>query len=243
MDLDMWSDIRVRKAFDLAINREVICNTLGAGQIPAIGFVPPGFLDADGKDFSKTAGTYGYVTDDSKVAEAKALMAEAGYPNGEGFPEFVMLYNTSEGHQTVAELIQEMLKTNLGITCTLENQEWAVFQDTRTQGDFQFARGGWLTDFMDPSGMLGIFKNLSVAYNDPNYYNPAYEAAMNEASEATTSKGHFDALYKAQDILMGDMPIVPIYYYSDTMLVSEKLTGWDRSVLGSVDFSTAKISD
>lgn len=243
MDLEIWADVRVRKAMAMAIDREVICETLAAGQVPAGGFIPPGFIDDKGRDFFETAGMYGLATDDSKVADAQALLAEAGYPGGEGFPEFVMLYNTSEGHQTVAELMQEMFKTNLGIECTLENQEWAVFQDTRTQGDYQLARGGWLTDFMDPSGMLGIFKNLDVAYNDPNYYNPDFEAALNEASSATTPEAHFDALYRAQDIFMNDMPIIPVYHYSDTMLVSDKVVGWDRSVLGSVDFSTATVSD
>jgi oligopeptide transport system substrate-binding protein len=243
MDLDIWSDVRVRKAMAMAIDREVICETLGAGQVPAAGFVPPGFIDDKGNDFFETAGTYGLATDDSKVAEAQALMAEAGYPNGEGFPEFVMMYNTSEGHQTIAELIQEMFKTNLGITCTLENQEWAVFQDTRTQGDYELARGGWLTDFMDPMGMLGIFKNLDVAYNDPNYYNAEFERLINEASSATSKEAHFEALYAAQDIFMNDMPIIPVYHYSDTMLVSDKVEGWDRSVLGGLDFSSATISE
>ncbi|MCK5758822.1 MAG: peptide ABC transporter substrate-binding protein [Clostridiales bacterium] len=243
MDLEIWADARVRRAMAMAIDREVITETLAAGQVPAGGFIPPGFLDADGNDFFETAGMYGLATDSSKVADAQALMAEAGYPNGEGFPEFVMMYNTSEGHQTVAELIQEMFKTNLGITCTLENQEWAVFQDTRTAGDFELSRGGWLTDFMDPSGMLGIFKNLDVAYNDPNYYNPEFEQLMNDAGSATTPKAHYDALYAAQTVFMNDMPVIPVYHYSDTMLASSKIVGWDRSVLGGVDFSTATIGE
>jgi len=243
MDLEIWADARVRRAMAMAIDREVICDTLAAGQVPAGGFIPPGFLDADGNDFFETAGMYGLATDDSKVADAQALMAEAGYPNGEGFPEFVMMYNTSEGHQTVAELMQEMFKTNLGITCTLENQEWAVFQDTRTQGDYELSRGGWLTDFMDPVGMLGIFKNLDVAYNDPNYYNPEFEQLLNDAGSATSPKAHFDALYAAQTVFMNDMPVIPVYHYSDTMLASNKVEGWDRSVLGSVDFSTATIGE
>ena len=243
LDLDIWSDARVRRAMSMAIDRELICETLGAGQVPAGGFVPPGFVDNEGRDFFETAGTYGLATDDSKVADAQALMAEAGYPNGEGFPEFVMMYNTSEGHKTVATLIQEMFKKNLGITCTLENQEWAVFQDTRKAGDFELARGGWLTDFMDPSGMLGIFKDVDYAYNDPNYNSPDFMEAMNKASNATSSADHFAALYDAQEIFMNDMPVIPVYHYSDTMLVSEKLDGWDRSVLGSVDFSTATISE
>ena len=202
--------------------------------------MPPGFKDEQGRDFFETAGTYGLYTDDSGVAEAQALLADAGYPGGEGFPEFEILYNTSEGHQTVAELMQEMFKTNLGINATLANQEWAVFQDTRTQGDYEMARGGWLTDFMDPSGMLAIFQDGN-AYNDPNYFNEDFEAAMAAALATTDKAEHFAKLYEAQEIFMTDMPIIPVYHYSDTMLASERVVGWDRSVLGGLDFTTATI--
>ena len=242
MDLEIWSDSRVRRALAMGFDRELVCDTLASGQVPAAGFIPPGFKDADGKDFFEVAGTYGLSADLSSVEAAQALLAEAGYPGGEGFPEFTLLYNTSEAHQTVAEIMQEQWKTNLGITsCTLENQEWATFQDTRTQGNFELARGGWLTDFMDPIGMLGIFKDLSIAYNDPNYYNPDFAAALDAAGSATDAKAHFEALYEAQGIFMNDMPIIPVYHYSDTMLASPVVEGWDRSVLGTVDFTGASI--
>ncbi len=241
MDLELWSDVRVRRALALGFDRQLICDTLGSGQVPAAGFIPPGFLDADGNDFFSVAGTYGLYTDASGVPEAQQLLVDAGYPGGEGFPTFVLMYNTSEAHQTVAEIMQEQWKTNLGINCTLENQEWATFQDTRTQGNYEVSRGGWLTDFMDPIGMLGIFKDLNVAYNDPNYYNPDFEAALDRAASATTAEDHFAALYEAQDIFMNDMPIIPVYHYSDFMLASDKLEGWDRSVLGTIDFTTAYI--
>lgn len=243
MDLDLWADARVRKALAMGFDRQLVCDTMASGQVPAAGFIPPGFVDADGNDFFEVAGTYGLSTDLSSLDEAKALLAEAGYPNGEGFPEFVLMYNTSEAHQTIAEILQEQWKTNLGITCTLENQEWATFQDTRKEGNFELARGGWLTDFMDPSGMLGIFKNLDVAYNDPNYYNPDFEAALDKAGSATTPAEHFAALYEAQDIFMADMPVIPIYHYSDLMLASPNLEGWDRSVLGTLDFTGAYLVD
>ncbi len=239
LDLDLFKDVRVRKAMALAIDRDMITETLGAGQIPATAFVPPGFLDSEGKDFFETAGSYSLVTDSSKVEEAKALLAEAGYPNGEGFPEFTLLYNTSENHKKVAELVQEMWKTNLGINIKLENQEWAVFQDTRKAGDFEVARGGWLTDFMDPSGLLSIFTSEN-AYNDPNFYNDEYDALLS-ASAKSRGKEHFDNLYKAQEILMNEMPVIPVYHYTDFMLASPKVQGWDRSVLGTIDFSGASI--
>ncbi len=241
LDLDMWADPNVRRALSLAIDRDLICETLGAGQVPAAGFVPPGFLDANGNDFFETAGTYGVATDDSKVAEAQELLAAAGFPGGEGFPEFTLLYNTSEGHQLVAELVQEMWKTNLGISAKLENQEWAVFQDTRKVGDFEVSRGGWLTDFMDPMGLLSIFTSEN-AYNDPNYYNDEYDTLLANAIQARGQE-HFDFLYEAQEMLMNDMPVIPVYHYSDTMLASDKVVGWDRSVLGTIDFSGADLAE
>jgi oligopeptide transport system substrate-binding protein len=237
MNLPLFKDVRVRKALALAIDRELVCETLGAGQVPAAGFVPPGFIDNEGRDFFKTAGLYGFATDGSKVAEANRLLAEAGYPDGKGFPEFTILYNTSEAHKLVAELIQEQFKVNLGINTKLENQEWAVFQDTTKNGNYEMSRSGWLTDFMDPSGMLSIF-TVGNAYNHPKYNNRVYDDLLSRASK-TGGKEHFDLLYKAQAILMTDLPMIPVYHYSDVMYASDKLKGWDRSVLGSVDFSTA----
>ena len=239
MDLEMWQDVRVRKALAYAIDREKIVEVTAKGEVAAAGFVPPGFPDDKGNDFFETAGTYGVSMDSGSVAEAQKLLAEAGYPNGEGFPTFTLLYNTAESHQLVAQMVQEMWKTNLGIECTLENQEWAVFQDTRKAGDYQMSRGGWLTDFLDPMGLLAIFVDGND-YNDPNYNNPAYNAAMAKAS-STYGAEHYEALYEAQDILMNDMPIVPVYHYTDYFLSSPQVQGWDRSMLGAIDFTTTTV--
>lgn len=239
MDLELFQDPNIRRAMNLAIDRELICETMASGQVPATGFVPPGFVDNNGKDFFQESGMYGLATDDSKIEEAQKLLADAGYPNGEGFPEFTIMYNTSEGHQLAAELVQEMLKTNLGMKVKLENQEWAVFQDTRSQGDYEVARGGWLTDFMDPMGMLAIF-TTGNDYNDPKFSNARYDELLTAAAK-TRGAEHFEALYEAQDILMSELPIITVYHYTEVMLVSPKLQGWDRSVLGTIDFSLAEI--
>ncbi len=239
MDLEMWKDVRVRQARTMAIDREQITDVMAKGNVPAAGFVPPGFVDNNGKDFFETAGTYGISTDDGSVEEAKALLAEAGYPDGAGFPKFTLLYNTSEGHKKVAEMVQEMWKTNLGIECTLENQEWAVFQDTRTAGDFELARGGWITDFLDPMGLLAIFVSGN-SYNDPNYSNADYDDLMAKAN-ASNGKDHYEALYAAQEILMTELPMIPVYHYTDYYLSSPQVKNWTRSQLGALDFSKASI--
>jgi len=101
------------------------------------------------------------------------------------------------------------------------------------------ARGGWLTDFMDPMGLLSIF-TTNNAYNDPNYNNETYDELLSQAAQ-TRGEEHFETLYEAQEILMTELPILPVYHYTDTMLASPKLVGWDRSVLGTIDFSTAEI--
>ncbi len=134
-----------------------------------------------------------------------------------------------------------MWKTNLGINVTLENQEWAVFQETRKAHDFEMARGGWLTDFMDPIGLLGIFTTGNV-YNSPQYTSAEFDQLLEE-STALQGQAHFDKLYEAQEVFMNDMPMVPVYHYTDKMMASDSLVGWDRSVLGTVDFSTADLVD
>jgi len=244
----VWMNKNLRVALSYSIDRELIAETLGAGQVPAGGFVPPGFLDHNGLDFFEVAGTYGLETDDTNFAEAVQLFALAAEEMGmtvqelrDALEQEELLFNTSEGHQTVAQLVQQAWESNLGFTIPLANEEWAVFQDTRSQGNFSIARGGWLTDFMDPSGLLSIFASDN-SYNDPNYYNTDFDTLLEEALATTDAAVHFNKLYEAQEMFMTDMPIIPVYHYSDTMLVSDNVIDWGRSVLGSVDFSATSMA-
>lgn len=247
MNSPEFDNAKLRTALALAIDRTAIVEALSGGQIPATGFVPRGFVDNEGNDFATVSGDYGIAVDDSKFDEAVSLFAEAAGEMGLTVAELqaslynkVILYNTSEGHALVAQMVQESWKSVLGVEMTLQNQEWAVFQDTRQNGDYDVARGGWLTDFMDPAGMLAIFTDGN-AYNDPKYNNAEYNTLMSDAAAATDVAVHFEKLYAAQDILMADMPIIPVYYYSDIMMAKSYLVDWGRSVLGSVDFTHAKI--
>jgi ABC-type oligopeptide transport system substrate-binding subunit len=243
----VWANANLRTALSYSIDREEITETLGAGQVPAGGFVPPGFMDHDGLDFFEVAGTYGLETDDTNYAEAVTLFALAADEMGLTVEELQdlleqeeLLFNTSEGHQLIAEMVQQMWEDNLGFTIPLANEEWAVFQVTRKEGNFSIARGGWLTDFMDPSGLLSIFASTN-AYNDPNYYNDRFDELLALAQATTDPEEHFDYLYEAQGIFMNDMPIIPVYHYTDTMLASNNLADWGRSVLGTIDFSAASM--
>lgn len=180
--MEVFKDVRVRKALAYAIDRKMLTEqVLKGGQIAATGFVPPGMLDAEGKEFRTVAGNQGIEIDSSNVEKAKALLAEAGYPNGEGFPAFTLKYNTSESHKKVAESVQAMWKDNLGIDVELSNAEWAVFQDDRSNGNFDVARGGWIGDYSDPNTMLDLFVK-DGSHNDPLWANEEYTALIEEAA-------------------------------------------------------------
>ncbi|MDN5351438.1 MAG: oligopeptide transport system substrate-binding protein [Clostridiales bacterium] len=232
----------VRKALTLAIDRELLVEQITrAGQLPATGFVPPGLKDSTGADFRATAGDYGIATDSSAVAEAQQLLADAGFPNGEGFPTLTILYNTSEGHQAIAEAIQEMWKQNLNINVELQNQEWAVFQDTRHQGNFEVARAGWIGDYEDPMTFLDLWTSYS-GNNDAQWKVKAYDDIIEESKLA--SGADRDALlYEAEQMIMDDLIVMPIYYYTNPIMVKDDVKGWYLSTLGHWYFGNTTTTD
>jgi len=244
-----WDNLNLRKALNYAIDRTAITEALSGGEIPSTGYISSGFLDNEGNDFAEVCGDFGMPIDDSKYAEAVALFVTAASEMGMTVSELQtllstkdILYNTSESHKLVAEMVQESWNQVLGINVTLLNRDWAVFQDTRQDGNYDIARGGWVTDFMDPFGMLTIFTSDNP-YNDSGYDSAAFDALMIDAQTITDVATHFQKLYAAQDILMVDLPIIPIYYYADTYLIKNYVSGWGRSVLGSLDFTHARILD
>jgi len=232
----------VRKALTLAIDRTLLVEQITrAGQLPATGFVPPGLKDSTGADFRATAGDYGIATDASGIEEAKQLLADAGFPNGEGFPTLTILYNTSEGHKAIAEAIQEMWKQNLNINVEIANQEWAVFQDTRHQGNFQVARAGWIGDYEDPMTFLDLWTSYS-GNNDAQWKVAAYDKVIEDSKLANGAER--DALlYEAEKMIMDDLIVMPIYYYTNPIAVKEHVQGAYLSTLGHWYFGNATTDD
>ncbi|GAB6108476.1 ABC transporter substrate-binding protein [Fusibacter bizertensis] len=232
----------VRKALTLAIDRTLLVEQITrAGQLPATGFVPPGLKDSTGADFRATAGDYGISPDGSAIDEAKQLLADAGFPNGENFPTLTILYNTSEGHKAIAEAIQEMWKQNLNINVEIANQEWAVFQDTRHQGNFQVARAGWIGDYEDPMTFLDLWTSYS-GNNDAQWKVKKYDDVI-EASKLATGADRDALLYEAEQMIMNDLIVLPIYYYTHTVAVKEEVKDWYTSTLGHFYFGNVSTTD
>ena len=235
-----FNDIRVRKALALAIDRKkIVENVTQGGQLPAYAFVPPGIPEPDGSDFREEGGDY-FKED---VAKAKELLAAAGYPNGEGFPAFEILYNTSEAHKQIAEAIQEMWKQNLGIkNVTLRNEEWGTYLQSRDDGAFTVARAGWIGDYNDPNTFLDMW-TTGNGNNNSRFTNAEYDRLVAECLVEGNMNTRNDKLHRLEDIFMEEMPIIPIYYYTLPALVSQKLKGYSSIIIGGVDFKTAYITD
>lgn len=235
-------NVKVRKALTMAIDRKAITEKITkAGEIPATGFVPPALVDAKEEEFRKVAGDYGIDPNTAQVEEAKKLLAEAGYPDGKGFPSIEVIYNTNEKHKAVAEAIQAMWKENLGIEVKLANQEWAVFQDTRHNGNFTVARAGWLGDYADPMTMLDLWTSYS-GNNDTQWKSEEYDALI-EKSKEITGEGRFKLLYDAEKMMMDEMIVMPIYYYTQPVMVKEKVKNWQMTKLGHWFFGHAAIEE
>ncbi|MBE6022071.1 MAG: peptide ABC transporter substrate-binding protein [Cellulosilyticum sp.] len=240
MNTPELQDARVRKALALAVDKEQIVNEVArAGEIAATGFMPNNVLDHEGNYFAEQSGDYGLSTK-ANVEEAKALLAEAGYPDGQGLPEIEILYNTSEKHKQIAEAIQEMLKQNLGVTVKLTNQEWAVFQETTNNNQFNhMARRGWIGDYNDPQTMLEIFESTN-GQNIGRYSNAEFDNAMALARQ-TTGAERMEHLHEAHDILMEDMPMLPIFYYSYPIMVQDTVVDWAMTSTSKMWFGDVKM--
>ncbi|HEX3443192.1 MAG TPA: peptide ABC transporter substrate-binding protein, partial [Chthoniobacterales bacterium] len=155
---------KVRLALNLAVDRESIVKNITRGkQKPATGYVPPGMGDYEPLDVIH------YDPD-----RARQLLAEAGYPNGKGFPKFNILTNTNQWHRTIAEAIQQMWKQELNIDVGIENQEWKVYLDSQNSLNYDVSRSGWIGDFMDPVTFLSIWRT-GDGNNNTGWSNPEYD--------------------------------------------------------------------
>ena len=227
---DAFKDAKVLKALSLAIDRDYVANTIMQGTYSAAdSIVGPGIVDESG--YFHDNGNAPYISADyeANLAEAKKLLEEAGYPNGEGYPTIEYSTNDAGYHVPLAEYLQQAWG-DLGITLTINKMEWSSFTPARRAGEYDVARNGWVMDYNDPSNMLDLFCSGN-GNNDGKYANPDFDAAI-DASRVADSAEHFAQLHKAEDILMEDMGCLPIAYYNDYWLQSPTLKGTWHSPYG-----------
>lgn len=236
-----FNDVRVRKAFALAIDRQILVDkVLLGGQRPATGFVcdvVPGTTSS--RDFRTEGGVYLPVRAD--VNEARRLLAEAGYPDGKGFPKVSYKYNSNSGNKMLAEALQGMWKQALGIEVELLNEEWKVFIETRNRRDYDIARDAWIMDFFDAGSILELCITDSPQ-NNTGYSNPAFDELMASASREMDTSNRIGFMLSAERLMMEDMPVAPLYFYSSATMQSKRVKGIYRSALGFVLFRGAEVT-
>lgn len=234
-----FDDWRVRKAFTLAIDSQyIVDNVTQTGQVPATGFVPSGVSDVDAAaDFRAAGGDYwtAPTTDEQyqkNVAEAKQLLADAGYPDGQGFPTVTYTYNTNDNHKKIGEALQQQWQTALGVSVKLENQDWSVFLENRKEGNYQIARNGWIADYNDPISFLDMWLT-GGGNNDAQYTNADYDAAIAAAKSTADPAARMEAMHKAEDQLIGtDWALGPIYFYTQKYMLNDAVKGMYYTPLG-----------
>jgi oligopeptide transport system substrate-binding protein len=220
------SDKRVRRALGMAIDREKLTkNILKGGQIPAYAITPP--------------GTVGYYADTDLTFDpsaARTLLAEAGYPDGANFPVTEILYNTNEGHRKVAVALQEMWKKNLNIDIRLLNQEWKVYLDSESAGEYEISRAGWIGDYVDPNNFLDLFL-CGGGNNRTGWCNEEYDRLILDVAPSMSShKERLEVFQQAETMLLNEMPIIPIYTYTSVQLVDSSVKNFDANIMNAASY-------
>ena len=236
-----FNNKKIRKAFALAIDRKsIVENVTQGGQVPATGFVPWGIPDfVANKDWVETRDPY--LPETAQPEEAKKLLEEGMKEEGyDKLPTVTIDYNTDEGHKKIAEAIQQMWKKNLGVDVKLRNSEWQVYLDKTKSGDFQVGRLGWLPDYIDPMTFMDIWVT-GGGNNDTRFSHKEYDALIEKAKSTADQKVRMEALHKAEDILMDEMPIAPIYFYTDLYMEQDYVKGVVRNPDKTVYFRDAYV--
>ncbi len=210
----------VRKAFALAVDRQEIADhVLTSDERAATHFVPP------------AAGYTPTYQLEFNVEKARALLAEAGYPDGRGLPPIEILYNTSEAHRTIAEAIQRMWRENLNANAQLLNQDWKVYLSSMNTLDYHVARSGWIGDVADPINFLECFQT-GLGNNRTGWSSPEFDALIDAAYNESEHATRFELLQEAEALLLDGGPIIPIYFYTWAFLKAPEVGGLTPNILG-----------
>ena len=244
--LDEFKDPKVREALSLALDRKYISETITAGTYtPASGFVSEGVTDWDGsawQDNITDKSAYINIDDHAgNLAKAKELLKEAGYENGAGLPEMVYSTNDASYHKKIAEYLQQAWG-ELGLKVQVNIVEWKSFTPQRRSGNYQIARDGWVMDYNDPSNILELALTGN-GNNNAKYSNPEFDALMSKAATEKDPQTRFGYLHQAEDFIMKDTAMVPLLYYNDFYLQSDKITGSWHSPDGFWHFEYADIAE
>ncbi|HET7006012.1 MAG TPA: peptide ABC transporter substrate-binding protein [Candidatus Binatia bacterium] len=229
VDRKPFDNPKLRRAFSLAIDREVFPKILQGGKTPATSWIPPGMLAHN----PKIGLAY-------NPEQARRFLAEAGYSEGKGLPPIVLGYNTQEDHKLVAEAIQAMWQKNLNVVVKIENQEWKVYLKKLQTDPFVVHRAGWGADYPDPDNFMKLFTSNS-GNNHGRWKNPKYDQLLDQAASESDSAKRVQLYDQAQRLLTEtDAAIAPLFWKAEATMLSPKFTGLEYNSMARMDLRNVK---
>lgn len=229
----------VRKAFNLAVDRtSIIDDVVQIPAVPAYSFIAPGYV-ANGVDFADGRSNFG-LSATADVEAAKAVLAEAGYPNGEGFPEITLSYYTSDSVKKIVEALAEMLQTNLNIKINIANEEWAIYYPNVQAGNYDLCAMGWSGDYLHPMTFLPLMKTGDVN-NLGKYSNTAYDELVAKAQSEIDSAAAMAIMQEADNTASAEYPTLNLYYKANMMLMNSKVQGYYLNPSDTLYLKTAQV--
>ena len=234
-----YNDPLVRKALNLAIDREALINNVAQVEgEPAYSFYAPGYV-VDGKDLTEGRPTFD-LSATADVEAAKKALADAGYPDGEGFPTIQLSFYADDNVKKIAEAIKEMWEQNLGVTVEVSSAEWAVFYDAVQNGNYEVAAMGWSADYVNPMSFLPLLYTDDVT-NNSFYSNPDYDAIVDQAKVETDPSKFGELVKQADELVSADYPVLGLYYKSNTYLIKDYIEGVYMTSSSNIYFKNAKV--
>ncbi|MDR2630975.1 MAG: peptide ABC transporter substrate-binding protein [Spirochaetaceae bacterium] len=234
-----FDDVRVRKALSMALDREdIISNVLQSSDTPAFGLVSPGYV-LNGKDFRDGRPNYG-LSPTADVEGARKLLAEAGYPDGQGFPTIQLSYYTDRTVRSIVEAMQQMWKKNLNINVEISTQEWAVYYDAVQQMDYQIGAMGWGGDYLHPMTFLTTMTSNNPT-NITSYSNSRYDALVAAAQMEVDPVKAVALMQEAEDMAMEDVALLPLYHRSIVFMMAPHVKDYYMTPLANLYFRSAYV--
>ena len=223
---------KVRTALALCLDRVALVEqVIRSGHLPATGLTPPG-AHPDYAPVQKLR---------FDPATARQLLAEAGFPGGKGIRRLEILTNTSPSARTIAEFIQESWKKHLGIDISILQQDWQVYLDSQQRLNFDIARAGWVGDYADPYTFLGIFRQ-GDGNNNTGWSSPRYDELLHAATREPDTTRRLATLRQAEELLLTELPIAPIYWRMNSHLIRPEVLHWHPSVISHRSYKTLDLA-
>jgi oligopeptide transport system substrate-binding protein len=231
-DRKPFDDVRVRRAFAMAIDRRIFPKILHGGELPISSWIPPGMIAHNPEIGLKF-----------NPPEARRLLAEAGYPNGKDFPEVTLGYNTDETHKMVSEAIQGMWKKNLGVLVRLDNQEWKVYLNRLNMDPPHIFRLGWGADYPDPNNFMKLFTSIS-GNNNTRWKNDRYDELVKRAARELDEEERIRLYGEAQRILCEtDLPIVSLFVTAESTVLNPRFSGLEINSMARLMLRHVRLTD